>query len=101
MGVLISSIRQAFPPKSTFAVDDIPDLSGQVHSIPAASPGNSTRPQIIIVTGANSGVGKETVKVRRSSSCFHGLRTYVIGPASTQCQGLSGRAELGERQGGY
>ncbi|KAJ7787672.1 NAD-P-binding protein, partial [Mycena olivaceomarginata] len=35
-----------FPPKSKFSVDDIPDLSGQV----------------IIVTGANIGVGKETVK---------------------------------------
>ncbi|KAJ6556182.1 NAD(P)-binding protein [Mycena capillaripes] len=46
MGTLISVIRQSYPPKSKFAVDDIPDLSGQV----------------IIVTGANSGVGKETVK---------------------------------------
>ncbi|KAJ7352045.1 NAD(P)-binding protein [Mycena albidolilacea] len=46
MGLLISNIKQGFPPKSKFSVDDIPDLSGQV----------------IIVTGANIGVGKETVK---------------------------------------
>ncbi|KAJ7352040.1 hypothetical protein DFH08DRAFT_693367, partial [Mycena albidolilacea] len=41
-----SAIKQGFPPKSKFSVDDLPDLSGQV----------------IIVTGANIGVGKETVK---------------------------------------
>ncbi|KAF8187405.1 NAD(P)-binding protein [Mycena galopus ATCC 62051] len=46
MGTLISILKQSYPPKSKFSVDDIPDLSGQV----------------IIVTGANIGVGKETVK---------------------------------------
>ncbi|KAB5588886.1 hypothetical protein CTheo_7672 [Ceratobasidium theobromae] len=43
MGNLIS---QSFPPKSHFSVDQIPDLAGQV----------------IIVTGGNAGVGKETCK---------------------------------------
>ncbi|TDL27096.1 hypothetical protein BD410DRAFT_836171 [Rickenella mellea] len=38
--------RESFPPKPTFSVDDIPDLSGKV----------------MIVTGSNAGVGKETVK---------------------------------------
>ncbi|KAJ6514336.1 NAD(P)-binding protein [Mycena vitilis] len=46
MGSTISILKQAWPPKSKFSVDDVPDLSGKV----------------IIVTGANSGVGKETVK---------------------------------------
>jgi hypothetical protein len=35
----VAMIREAFPPKPTFSVDDIPDLSGKV----------------IIVTGANTG----------------------------------------------
>nr|GAT61357.1 NAD(P)-binding protein [Mycena chlorophos] len=43
MGVIWS---QFFPPKATFSVDDIPDLTGQV----------------MLVTGGNSGIGKEIVK---------------------------------------
>ncbi|KAK0476778.1 hypothetical protein IW261DRAFT_1637237 [Armillaria novae-zelandiae] len=39
-------IDQCYPPKSQFSVDQMPDLSGQV----------------IIVTGANTGVGKVTAK---------------------------------------
>lgn len=41
-----SLLSQTFPPNSHFTVEQIPDLSGQV----------------IIVTGGNAGVGKETVK---------------------------------------
>jgi hypothetical protein len=50
MGVLMSlitAISQGFPPKSKFTVDDIPDMSDRV----------------VIVTGANTGVGFEIAKV--------------------------------------
>ncbi|CCO31041.1 putative oxidoreductase C736.13 [Rhizoctonia solani AG-1 IB] len=43
MGNILS---QSFPPKSLFSVEQIPDLTGQV----------------IIVTGGNAGVGRETCK---------------------------------------
>jgi len=46
MGVLGSFIKQSWPPKSHFTVDDIPDLSGKVY----------------IVTGSSGGVGKETAR---------------------------------------
>ncbi|KAF8176145.1 NAD(P)-binding protein [Mycena galopus ATCC 62051] len=57
MGVIISGLQQSFPPKSKFSVDDIPDLAGQV----------------IIVTGGNSGIGKETVKALLQ----HNAKVYV------------------------
>ncbi|KAF7290301.1 NAD-binding protein [Mycena chlorophos] len=48
---------QYFPPRSTFSVDDIPDLSGQV----------------AIVTGGNSGIGWETAKALLA----HNAKVYV------------------------
>ncbi|KAF7374337.1 NAD(P)-binding protein [Mycena sanguinolenta] len=57
MGLLISGLKQSWPPKSQFSVDDIPDLSGQV----------------MIVTGGNSGIGKETVKALLQ----HNAKVYV------------------------
>jgi NAD(P)-dependent dehydrogenase (short-subunit alcohol dehydrogenase family) len=57
LGSLFVFICQFFPPKSKFAVGDIPDLSGKV----------------IIVTGANTGVGFETAKALLA----HNARVYV------------------------
>lgn len=53
----LSLLGQAFPPKSNFRVDDIPDLTGKV----------------IIVTGANTGIGKETAKVLLA----HNAKVYI------------------------
>lgn len=57
MGQTFSSgLKQAvFLPKPLFTVDDMPDLSGKV----------------IIVTGGNAGIGKETIKVLISSCLPH------------------------------
>ncbi|KDR82951.1 hypothetical protein GALMADRAFT_238648 [Galerina marginata CBS 339.88] len=57
MGIVPSVINQSWPPKSQFTVDDIPDLTGKV----------------IIVTGANTGVGKETAKALLA----HNAKVYV------------------------
>ncbi|KAF7365124.1 NAD(P)-binding protein [Mycena venus] len=57
MGIMFSAIGQSFPPKSKFSANDIPDLTGQV----------------IIVTGGNSGVGKETAKALLQ----HNAKVYI------------------------
>lgn len=57
MGSAISSFHQIFPPKSKFAVEDIPDLTGK----------------IIIVTGASGGIGKETAKALLA----HNAKVYI------------------------
>ncbi|KAG6848515.1 hypothetical protein H0H93_016401, partial [Arthromyces matolae] len=53
----VSLLKESFPPKPKFSVDDIPDLTGR----------------IIIVTGGNTGIGKETVKALLS----HNAKVYM------------------------
>lgn len=50
--MFLQMLRQSFPPKPKFKVEDIPDLAGQVH----------------VVTGANTGVGKEIAKALLSKN---------------------------------
>ncbi|KAF7299010.1 NAD(P)-binding protein [Mycena indigotica] len=57
MGLLISGLSQSFPPKSKFAVSDIPDLSDQV----------------IIVTGASTGIGFDTAQALLE----HNAKVYI------------------------
>ena len=52
--VLRAVFDQGYPPESRISIDDIPNLTGKV----------------MIVTGANTGLGKETVKVRSDISLF-------------------------------
>ncbi|TFK40852.1 NAD(P)-binding protein [Crucibulum laeve] len=57
MGATLSLMGQVFPPASKFSVNDIPDLTGRV----------------IIVTGANTGLGKETAK----ALLVHNAKVYI------------------------
>ncbi|EIN12416.1 NAD(P)-binding protein [Punctularia strigosozonata HHB-11173 SS5] len=58
MGAIYSQYTQIFPPKSTWSVDNIPDLSGKV----------------MIVTGGNSGIGKETALLGRNAKVYLAAR---------------------------
>ena len=65
MGGILSVAQQSFPPHPTWAVDDIPDLTGKVAIVTGAL---TRRLGVLsakrnLVAGSNVGVGKETVKV--------------------------------------
>ncbi|KAI0051997.1 NAD(P)-binding protein [Auriscalpium vulgare] len=66
MGGLWSTIAESFPPKPTWGVDDIPDLTGKV----------------VIVTGGNAGVGKETVKALLQ----HNAKVYLAARSEERAQ---------------
>ncbi|TEB33151.1 NAD(P)-binding protein [Coprinellus micaceus] len=54
---LLTLLADLFPSKPTFKAEDIPDLSGKV----------------VIVTGANTGIGKETAKILLA----HNAKVYI------------------------
>ena len=65
MGGLLSIAQQNFPPHPTWAVDDIPDLTGKVAIVTGAL---TQHLKVLyakrnLAAGSNVGVGKETVKV--------------------------------------
>jgi len=66
MGLVASSISQSLPPKAQFSVDQIPDMTGKV----------------VIVTGANTGVGKETAKALLAKNA----KVYLAARSSEKAQ---------------
>ncbi|KAJ6619829.1 hypothetical protein B0H10DRAFT_1792593 [Mycena sp. CBHHK59/15] len=54
---MLDILSHSFPPKTKFTADDVPDLTGKV----------------CVVTGGNSGVGKETVRVLLN----HNAKVYM------------------------
>ncbi|PPR07468.1 hypothetical protein CVT26_013438 [Gymnopilus dilepis] len=66
MGTVLAVLREIFPPHPVWGVNDIPDLTGKV----------------FLVTGGNSGVGKETVK----ALLLHNARVYIAARSQVKCE---------------
>lgn len=49
MGVGYSLVRETFPPKSRFSVDDIPDLTGKVAIVTGSNTGKYSRNCILML----------------------------------------------------
>ncbi|KAF9565759.1 NAD(P)-binding protein [Agrocybe pediades] len=77
MRSFLSFLKETFPPKAKFSVDDIPDLTGQV----------------MVVTGANTGIGKETAKVLLA----HNAKVYIA--CRSEPKALEAIADLKARTG--
>jgi len=63
-----NGVSQFYPGKPTFTERDVPDLRGKVSSISSrGQPGDtgpkSQREQVYIVTGSNTGIGKEVAQI--------------------------------------
>ncbi|KAJ7066553.1 hypothetical protein C8F01DRAFT_1123677 [Mycena amicta] len=74
---MLDILAQSFPPKTKFTADDVPDLTARV----------------ILVTGGNSGVGKETIRVLLN----HNAKVYMA--ARSQEKAEAAIAELKQLTG--
>ncbi|KAJ7823018.1 hypothetical protein B0H13DRAFT_2215759 [Mycena leptocephala] len=63
---MLDIVSQSFPPKTKFTANDVPDLAGKV----------------CIVTGGNSGVGKETIRVLLN----HNAKVYMASRSQTKAE---------------
>ncbi|KAF5340812.1 hypothetical protein D9758_017650 [Tetrapyrgos nigripes] len=70
MGSTLSLLRESFPPKPKWTTNDIPDLTGKV----------------MIVTGANTGIGKDTVKalLEHNAKVYLGARSQAKAKAAIE-----------------
>jgi hypothetical protein len=97
MGGILSVAQQSFPPRPTWGVDDIPDLTGKVAIVTGAFINLGVclyaNPKCCMLTGGNTGVGKETVKVRfaRAEVVTERCLYLYTGASETQRESLPRR----------
>ncbi|KAJ6518864.1 hypothetical protein C8R45DRAFT_949562 [Mycena sanguinolenta] len=77
MSATLDMLSQSFPPKTKFTENDVPDLAGKV----------------CIVTGGNTGVGKETIRVLLN----HNAKVYMA--SRNQAKAEEAIKELKEQTG--